>query len=146
MTGGGQPEVASRRVPITGETAEQGQARQPRIEPAPPGGSAPAEQVLRRDTQEMERQERAQGGAVGESPGGRTQPVGTVRPTDKHAEALLDARTRVHDAIDQLASQIPYGEEFAQQAKEAADTALDRMEAQALQRDAELRHDLTATP
>ncbi len=159
VVGEGQPEAASRRVPITGETAEQGQAQPPRIEPAPPGGKAAAEQVLRRDTQEMQRQEHAraqtQAGAgtvsdgasgAGGQPSGRGQPVGTMRPTDMHAEAMLDARTRVHDAIDQLASEIPYGEEFAQQAKETADTALDRMEAQALEREAELQRDPTATP
>ena len=145
VTGVGQPEVASRRAPLTGETAEQGQARPSRIETTPPGGKTVAEQVLRRDTHEMERQERLQAGARGTS-SGRAQPAGTVRPTDKHAEALLDARTRIHDAIDQLASQIPYGEELAQPAKEAADTALDRMEAQSLRREAELRRDPSATP
>ena len=141
----GQPEVASHRVPITGETAEQGQAQPPRIQPTPPGGNSAAEQVLQRDTQQLQRQQQ-QGAQRGGQGGGRTQPAGTVMPTDKHAEALLDARTRIHDAIDQLASQIPYGEEFAQRAKEATDTALDSMEAQALQREAELRHDVTATP
>ncbi|HEX6798327.1 MAG TPA: hypothetical protein VF116_11515 [Ktedonobacterales bacterium] len=149
VVGEGQPEVASRQVPISGKTAEQGQAQPPRIQPTPPGGNTAAERVLQRDTQELQRQQQqqqgAQAGGQGQS-GARKQPAGTVIPTDKHAEAMLDARTRIHDAIDQLASQIPYGEEFAQQAKETTDTALDTMEAQALQRAAELSRDVTATP
>lgn len=143
----GQPAADEPQARDQSQTAEQGQARPSRGEPAPRGGNTAAEQVLQRDTQEMEQQENVGAGAgVGRQSSGRMQPAGTVQSTDKHAEAMLNARTRIEDAIDQLASQIPYGEEFAQAAKEAVASALDYMEAQALGREAELQRDLGATP
>lgn len=128
-----QPETPAAVAAANGEAAEQS-APQPEG-PQPPqasgGGVGVAEETLQREEPELQ-------------PSG--QPVGVQLPTSANAGALRDARIRVGNVIDRFASQIPYGQQFADEAKRAANQALDHLEAQAARRAASLHRDLGAAP
>jgi hypothetical protein len=127
-----QPAADVVPTPGNGKATAQVREQSEMSQPAPAGGEGSAEETLQHEEEQELR------------PNG--QPVGVQVPTSPNAGALREARIRVGNVIDRFASQIPYGEQFADEAKHAANQALDRLEAQAAERATSLRRDLGAQP
>lgn len=127
-----QSETATAATAGNGRATEQGLTQPEKAQPASAGGQGSAEETLQREEEQELR------------PNG--QPVGVQVPTSPNAGALREAHIRVGNVIDRFASQIPYGQQFADEAKRAANQALDHLEAQAAERATSLRRDLGAQP